>query len=182
VANSKGTNILSMRKLLGQAGQVKEQLFLSSLTPEERVAHDQTLAMGWVPVAMVDALFRKTAAALFPGDPAGLDRVGRAIAHDNLGGIYRLLLKFTTLQFVVGQVARLWGTYNDTGQVRVDWHEKAGRGVLTLTGYPGFPEGYRLETGGFMAGTAEMCGAQDVRVQSDCPEPDTVRWTLTWKV
>jgi hypothetical protein len=180
VAKSKGTEIVTLRKIVHARGEPFAASFRDALTPGSRQVFDGVTAMSWVPVEDFSRLLAETAAALFPGEKDGLQRLGQAIARDNLTGIYKILLKVTTVPFVLTQVSKLWTTYNDTGKARVLQDGRPHRAEIIVEEFPGLPLPLAAETAGFMAGACEVCGGQGVRVEYDSPSPSTHRWTCTW--
>ena len=180
MANSKGTNVVTLRKLVRAKGNGCEQRILARLSGEDARLYQAALALSWVPVEGLGRIFQVCAEELYPSDPEGLRRIGEQIARDNLGGVYRVLLRLATTQYALSQIGKLWKTYNDTGEVEIEYPEGESSVVIHVNRYPGLPRAYLEETAGYMIGTGRLCGAKNVSVQAEQRPPDSNRWKITW--
>jgi hypothetical protein len=178
MAQSKGTNIVTVRKLVDAAGA--EPRVLAALRSDDVDIYRTTQAMSWVDIHAVARIFDAVAVALFPDDARRLRRLGRSIAEDNMRGMYRLILRVVSIPFAIGQSARIWSTYNDTGQVRVEREDGQPRLRLQVSDYPDFPDSALEETAGYVEGLALLCGARSADVQSWREGDRTVGWTVQW--
>jgi hypothetical protein len=174
---SKGTEVASVRSLLRPAG--KEEALVARLSPAEVELYRETLAVAWVPVDFVARLFELAAAELYVGEGRPLRQLGRAIAKDNLTGIYRVMLRIVSVPFAIQRAASLWYTYNDTGEVRT---ERLGdRLQMTVSGYPEFPEAALEECAGYTEGLMLMCGARHIEVKTSRPKVDAFVFDCAWR-
>ena len=176
---SKGTNVVSVRRLLQAAGQ--EAAVVAQLNPEEAELYRTTLAVAWVPIDFLARLFEVAAAALFPGEPRPIRQLGRTIATDNLTGIYRMLLRVVSIPFAIERAGNLWNTYNDTGDVTITRFGEEQRIRMTVANYRAFPEATVEETAGYIEGVARLCGAQSIDVQCLRLTPDSFAFDAAWR-
>jgi len=180
MTNCKGTNLTFLSKLLKTYGQPALEAFDARLTPEQRKAFADALPVSWVPVEQVAGLFEAAAAIIHPDDPEGVRKLGRALAQDNLSGIYQSLLKMATIPFAIGQVALLWRIYQDHGRARAEQVKGEKRAVLTVEEYEDLPVAIQEEIAGYVIGVGEMVGAKNIRVVRDASNPAALKWNITW--
>jgi hypothetical protein len=115
----KGTNLLHVRTRLRDAGQAQEELFRSKLNPDDLLIYTQAMAFLWYPMDAVVRIFTEAVNVLYPQDKKPFHALGYSQAMDNLGGIYRVILRVVTPEFAISQSARLWKTYFDTGETSI---------------------------------------------------------------
>jgi len=180
MAKCKGTNIVFLRKVLGAAGTAAESQFLEKLTPAEAESYRTALPVSWLAAETTTRLFEAAAEVLHPGDAQGIRRLGRELARDNLKGIYRALLRMTTISFVVGLSARLWGMYHDQGKASAWRDPERNRVVVTVTDYPELPKKFLDEIAGYIFGVAEFTGVKNLKVEKDAQDPRAWKWSVTW--
>lgn len=174
----KGTGIAFLRTLVRSHGPEKEAAFLARLSEQEREIFEKTLASTWVPLETASALLVHAAKVLYPGDVAGLRGVGAEMAKDTLSGIYRVVIKAFTVQMLMKQTARLWGTYHRKGRARASSIHR-NRAQLIVEGYPDMPERFRECNAGFVHGAIEICGGREVTVAAK-GDPDAWVWDCIW--
>ena len=174
---SKGTEVVSVRNLLRAAGQ--EDAFVARLSPDEVDPYRETLAVVWVPVDFVARVFELAAAELYVGEGRPLRQLGRALAKDNLTGIYRVMLRIVSIPFAIQHAASLWHTYNDTGEVGIE--RMGDRLQMTVSGYPAFPEAALEECAGYTEGLMLMCGARNIEVKTSRPTHDAFAFDCSWR-
>lgn len=180
MTNCKGTNLTFLRKLLLTYGPAALAECESRLTPEQRTAFASTLPVSWVPVDLVAAVFEAVASVVHPNDPEGVRKLGQALAHDNLSGIYQSLLRLATIPFALAQVALLWRIYQDHGRAKAVQVKGENRAVLTVEEYEDLPATIQEEIAGYVIGVGEMVGAKNIRVVRDGSNPQAWKWTITW--
>jgi len=176
----KGTTIVFLRRFLGGLGDGKEQALRDQLSPDELELYETSQSMSWLPAEAAASVLEKASQVAFPGDPERLQKLGVAQAHDHLTGIYRLLLRVTTIPFVIGQSAKLWSTYHDTGRARVEREADEKRGTLIVEGYPELPRAISTMSVGYVHGTLELTKVKDISVVPNFSDPNEWRWEVTW--
>ena len=182
MANLKGVVIKVSRELFKlEKNREKEKIFLDSLTPEEMKVYKNTLSITWVPVDVVGRLLDKGAKLLFPEHPYPIRELGRVEAHEQLTGIYKILLYFTTLSMVVQQAARIFATYYDKGKVEfVPNGDK--KIMVTIREFTDLPKTHLDKIGGYIAGMLELIKLQDVVLYNvDASDPNCWKLYYSWK-
>lgn len=181
MAKFKGSGVVFLRTRIQAAGRAEEKALLAKLTPEEADAYTKAMAITWIPLDITAALFRKVAEVLYPGNPKGIFELGRGQARDNLSGIYKIILKLTTVPFLAGQSAKLWRTYYDFGNARTELNADLKKGVLIVENHPDLPKEIRELTRGYIAGAMELTKSEGIQVQSDESNPEAWKWIVHWK-
>ena len=178
MAGYKGVGVVFIRRLLRAAGGDVEKRALSSLSERDCRAYEACTATAWVPIALVTHLAVAAAPLLFPRERDPLDHLGRALAVDNMSGIYAFVVRVMTVEFIARQSARLWRVYHDDGEalaVRVGPRELR----YDIRGYNDMPADFRRYLRGFVAQLVEMTGA--VGVQASLEErADDWGYRITW--
>ncbi|MFH1811137.1 MAG: hypothetical protein ABIJ09_20520 [Pseudomonadota bacterium] len=175
---SKGSNVVTVRKLVQAAGV--EDALLARLSAADVDTYHATLAVSWVDIEVVARIFAAGAAVLFPGDVRSLRRLGRAIAEDNMRGMYRLILRVISIPFAIGQSARIWGTYNDAGRMTVEREPDQPRLRLVVQDYLDFPDATLEETAGYVEGVALLCGARSAQAEGWREGDRRFGWRVQW--
>jgi hypothetical protein len=174
----KAASLVSVRQMLQRADL--EQRFLSELSELEEAEYRRLTATDWVHVALADRVYAAAAPLLFPAQREPVRLLGRELARDHLRGIYRFVIRFVTVPFVVAQTGRLWRMYNSEGALSM---QEVGDRKLSavLTGYPEYPSAVRQSLAGYIVGAIELTGAKDVRVTVDDQDPKAYCFTATWR-
>lgn len=178
MARTKGTNVVSVRRLL--QGAAVEEPVLAQLTPADLELYRETLAVGWVADTFIARLFAVAAPALYPKEPKPIRQLGRTIAQDNLTGVYRVMLRIVSIPFAIERAGSLWRTYNDTGEATITRFGDESRARMTISGYAGFPDECLEETAGYVEGVALLCGAKVADAHPSRPTPDSFAFEVTW--
>ncbi len=116
----KGIGVVFVRSALRGAGADAETKVLTQLTAEERRVYEQTTASEWVSIEVASRLFELAAPVVHVGKVLPLRLLGRDLARDNMSGAYRVFLRVLSVEFILGQTARLWSTYHRHGSSRLD--------------------------------------------------------------
>ncbi|MBN1595845.1 hypothetical protein JW933_07965 [candidate division FCPU426 bacterium] len=176
----KGTGIKILNHLFASHGQDQEAKFLAILTPEEKEGYENIMATSWVPIDLAARLFAKAAEVLFPGDCEGLMKIGREQALNNLTGIYKILIRITTLNFVLSQTALLWKTYFDQGKAQGLGEAEKKKAILRVTGIPDMPKASRQVVAGYVVGVLELINIKNTKVRHMESNPQCWEWEITW--
>ncbi len=176
----KGIGVVFVRTRLRSAGVEAERAVLGQLTDTERRVYDSATASEWVSIEVASRLFELAAPLVHPGKPLPLRLLGRDLARDNMGGVYRALLRVLSVEFVLGQSARLWGTYHRRGLARLD--RIGDREVdFVVSDHPQLPERFRECMCGWIGGTLEMVGANRAVVTKNDDDPHAWHWRIRWQ-
>jgi hypothetical protein len=180
-AASKGSVLLFLRDQIKKRGPEVEKAFLRGLSPEERTAYQSALAFSWVPAAVVARLFEKGAVLLFPGDRvSALREYGRTSMRHDMSGIYKVAMRFTSIPFVVEQTARVWCTYNDTGEPGCEHVQ--GQKLITfhVKNYPDFPDALKHTLAGSIETIVATAGGRHPSVVYMNNGVADHRWVIRW--
>jgi len=178
MAGYKGVGVVFIRRLARERGAAVEQQIVDALNDDDRRTYQACTATAWVPIEFVVRLALTAAPLLFPKDPAPLDRLGRALALDNMGGIYAYLVRVLTVEFIARQSAGLWRVYHDEGEARTE--TLGPRAVrFAIRGYQQMPADFRRYMRAFVAQLIEMTGARGVEVVPD-DDDDSWGYRITW--
>jgi hypothetical protein len=169
VPKYKGTRYETIRKVMHAQGKSAEQAFLAKLTPEEHEKYLYGLPVSWYLVEEI----------LFPNDPQGLRKVGRLNARESLTGIYKLFLRIPSIDFVIGRIAKLWRSYQDTGEAVT--RNYTGKSIeFVLKGYPDLRMDFREYLCGYIIGFLELAGAHNPKIDRDDSNSDALVWKAYW--
>jgi len=178
--NYKGAGLIIVEKLFAKQTPDLREAFVVKLTPAEQQFYKSVLATQWQPIATVAAVFEKAVGFLYPGNRRGLEEMGRQQALDNISGIYRSLLRITTIEFTIKQVAKLWRSYFDEGEASARQEHAEKRVTMTVENFPDLPLANRRVVSGYIQGTLELCGAHNVQVLHDGSQAGKWIWSVTW--
>ena len=180
MANFKGTGIFYLKGLVRATSAEKEKALLSMLNPDERKAYETVLAISRISIDAASKILKAAADVLYPGDPAGLRTIGYKMAHNDLSGIYKILMPVLSVEMAMSQSAKLWSQYHDEGRA---WTDKINEKslIFNVADYPSLPEHFREMLAGYIKGVVERTGEKDVQVQRNDVNPKQWKWTITLK-
>lgn len=106
-----------------QIGPEAWALHLSRLPDDVRRTCERPLASGWYALESLFSTFSALIDARHGGDPRAaepsLRELGRFVAEDNLGTVYRAFLLLAKPETIFGMFPRIWNTYFDGLQAAV---------------------------------------------------------------
>jgi hypothetical protein len=180
MANYKGVSIVFVRKQIQAAGADVEQQLLQRLDPTEQDSYWHTLSSLWLPIPIAQNIIENAVALLYPASSQGFEKLGAARAQDNLNGIYKTLLRVSTVAFVMSQAAKFWSVSYDQGNARAEKVPNHNQGSFIVTGYPELPECFRRLTTGYIGQTLRMTPAKNITVKHDPTNASEWRWNAQW--
>jgi hypothetical protein len=180
MGNFKGTGIVYVKSLVRSTSAEKEKALLSMLNSDERKAYETVLAVSRISIDAASNILKAAADVLYPGDPSGLRTIGYKMAHNDLSGIYKILLPILSVEMAMNQSGKLWSQYHDEGRA---WADKINEKthVFNVADYPNLPEYFREMLAGYVKGVIERTGEKDVQVQRNDANPKQWKWTFTLK-
>ncbi|MEW6515401.1 MAG: hypothetical protein AB1439_00665 [candidate division FCPU426 bacterium] len=185
MSNLKGTDILSILKLVKKAGDSFERDLLQSLSEEARRLATTVIPVSWVPVSLASELMDKASKLLYPAEKLPVAKLAEECAYDHYHGVYRVLLSLlTTPEGLMRRGAKLWQTFYDRGEGRVEELPPAGDRKVTafvVTSIPDLTPVNREFIGHWIMTLARMAGMKDVQYRHDGSNPDRWVWTYTWR-
>lgn len=180
MSDYKGSGIVFLRDQVRRRGPALEQTLLERLGASERTLFLETMSMSWVDMAPTARVLETAIPLLLPEAADPLREFGRRQAHEQLSGIYRILLRVVSVPMVIQQTARLWSTYHSHGQARIERDGDSSSGRLVVTGYPELPLVVRRNTTGYIEGTLERTAVRNIRVIELFAEPQAWTWDVRW--
>ena len=175
MAGYKGVGIVFARAQVRAAG--REDALLELLSADTRTTFLQATAGGWYPIEQATEIFTKASPLLFPGAANPLREFGRALAQDNLGGVYRHIVRLVSVPFLIKQTMVFWRLYHNAG--RATCSSEARSALVELYDYADCPERFRECLCGWIAGAVEVCGGTNARVLKEEGYPFV--WRVTWR-
>jgi len=176
MAKTKGNLIIFLKKCLRERGKEAEDKFIQKLDPDVLEVYRTTLMFFWVPVEKMAKIIEAAAP-----DPKAIMKLGREFGRNNLTTVYRVLLRFTTIPYLIEKAAKFWKLYHDKGNVKVLRKEEENTAVLLVKGYPDLPESLRKLSGGFILSSLEITNAKNIQIERDDRDPVSWKWKITWK-
>ncbi|MCD4813222.1 hypothetical protein K8S19_05970 [bacterium] len=176
----KGSGVVANRDILREINPVLEEKLFELLTPEERKIYETAIPVAKFPAPVVAAIFEKSAAVVFPGDPQAVFKMGKKRAKIALHGIYKVFLKITTVPYLISKTTQLWSAFHDQGKMWVE-KESEKKAIVFLSGYPELIPSFLETTAGFMAGAMEISGAKNVHIDIKTEQKDPWKWIVTWE-
>lgn len=176
----KGIGVVFVRQAVRELGPEVEARLLAQLDEDERRVYEEATASAWVPIEIASRCFELAAPLVHPGKALALRQIGRDLAFDNMRGVYRVFMRVMTVEFVLSQAARLWGTYHRHGSSRVVRHGPKDVDFV-VTGYPRLPERFRECMCGWIIGTLELVGGKSPTVSKSDDDPNEWHWRIRWQ-
>ncbi len=177
----KGSTLLFLRDKVKQRGSEFEKEFVRKLTAEERNTYESALAFTWVPLTVMAGLHEKGAQTFCPGvHSSSLHTWGKMSMLYDLGGIYKMAMKFTAIPFAVKQAARVWATFHNGGQAHCEDSGKKGEVAFVLRGCEDLPEVFTHTLAGSIEAVVDTAGGKNTRVRYVGATAGEHRWEVTW--
>jgi hypothetical protein len=161
----KGTAISSAhRHAREHFGEDGWRIVLDGLTPEDRQQVERgVLVSAWYPFSLFITIVR-VLEKHFGGQVPRLHReMGRAAAEYGLTSFYKIFFKVGSPQFIISKAAKVWRTYNSSGEMTAPVCEK-GHAVIELAGFAEPAPELCERLPGFFERTGELSGGRDVKV------------------
>ena len=175
-----GSNLQTSRRVARKlVGDEAFERALAVLTAEERAAYMESTVLSWVPVAMIDRAMEEIArAARIPAEELVV-HVTRVSQEEMLHTIYRILMRITTDEALIGRTNTFYSKVYDTGTLSSVF-PAPGRANVTLLGWPSISS---LQIAGLGAGietTLRCAGRKEARVHGK-RSADGAVYTCTWR-
>jgi len=166
----KGTALSSAHRYVAERfGQDTWRTVVATLAADERQQIEGgILVSAWYPFALFMRIVRVLEAQLGPQVPRLHREMGRAAADYGLTTFYKIFFKVGSPQFIVSRAAKVWRTYNSSGEMPVPVCEH-GHAVVELVGFEDPARELCERLPGFFERTVELSGGRDVKlVHSKC--------------
>ena len=140
------------------------------------------LAISWLPLEHSAPVYEVAYETLFARDDEAMLRLGRKQLHNDMTGIYRLLLRATTPAFVAAHVGKIYGTYTrDCGTLRAEAPTGTALALL-MEDRPYSSRPFCSYMRGSILGVLELTGVRNLAVRmTELPSfPARCRFSATW--
>jgi hypothetical protein len=181
MGNAKGTDIAFLRKRLRDIGPAAEKPFLDQLSPEERKTYETATPVRWVPIETSAKIQQIAVQFIFPGNPAGLQELGREQANSDLSGLYKIIVRLMTVPALIKKLSSLWHSYNDKGELKAIWQEGSHSAQLIVENYPELPLVSLQQMQGYFQGALEMTGAKNIHLGTDFNDSQAFKFFFSWE-
>jgi uncharacterized protein (TIGR02265 family) len=180
MARMKATDIVTLKKVLRSRTDDSEQRLLSKLSPNLCDLYQNSLAFAWNEIDQQTQLYHQAAHLLFPAHPHALHQLGRTIAQQVYTGIYRVLLRIPSTEFLIGQGERVWRTYFDEGKFGI---KRLGPQKLEviISDFPDLPKDLRDYIAGHIQALLELAGAKGISVMAEAQSSQPWCWQVSWQ-
>lgn len=180
MTKTKGTDIVSLRKVFQEQGAEREKAFVVSLPSDLQLLYQTALHNTWTLVEKQTELYQRAAEFLYPGSPDIMRKLGKAMAGKSFSTVYRLFLRIPTLAFVIARTAQIWGTYYDRGRASVEDFQPLSGARFVVRDVPDLPRALREVVCGHLEVILELTGCLDIRIDLE-EEPGQWIWRLRWR-
>ncbi|MEW6517166.1 MAG: DUF2378 family protein [candidate division FCPU426 bacterium] len=181
MALSKAAGVIHTRTLLREKGKEAEAKLLSRLTPEEQVQYLALLPVSKIPIETATKIYLASVPILFPDKTVsqGMQELARSTALNDMRGVYSILLRFTTPEFMIKQTAKIWQTYHDAGEATAE-HVGPKQALLRVTRYPDLPKAFLDIVSGYILGLFQISGVKNTQMQVRDHNPEAWEWLVSW--
>jgi hypothetical protein len=181
LGNVKCTSFLSLKQYWPSLGPDTESRFIQSLPPALAEVYSNLTPGKMLPIETTVAMNEVFGRFLFPQDPESeqLVKLGVLLANLDLNGIYKLLLKITSVPYAIQQSAVLWQTFHDQGETFIEQPDKNHLFYLIFD-YPTMPLKYRIFLSGWIKGLLEICGAKNISITLIGHQAPHVTFDIHW--
>lgn len=177
----KCTSFEGIKRYLQRQGGGAEKSFIRSLPADMAQIYPTLLPINRLPIDTIQAMIQHMADFLFSGknESERLINIGVLMATQDMNGIYKFLLRFTTIAYAMQKSAMLWKTFHDQGDSRVEEISKTHVRYI-ISGYAEMPKNYRTFLSGYILGLLNLCGAKNATVVL-APHETEVVYDIHWQ-
>lgn len=179
----KGSSVEFLRQYIKKFDPNMESAMIKLLDGQCRQVYNQAMSVGWVPVEVMDKLLIAFAQTLYADDRLedAMEKIGYDMGQTQLSGIYRVIIKLSTLPMFVNKSAQLWRLYYKKGTGRAYMDSKSKTAVFSVKNYPDLPLSLRLATIGFIKAVGMLAGLNQVTVEHHQEQKRLWLWVASWQ-
>jgi hypothetical protein len=177
----KGNGIHYIHHVLKSKGELEEQKFLATLTPEEAEVYTKNLPISWIPMSDVITIYTKAVNYIYSDRPFAWVDMGKGMAIFHFNGMYKYLLKIASVSFIMQQSAKIWGLYFNQGKAQAVKPSAEKAIHFMVRDFPELPLCLRKMSVGFIHGILSLTEARNVRIHQEDQNPNEWKWVLTWE-
>ena len=164
MAQVKGTAVQSsMRYVKERFGENALARVIERLPEGDRGSFGHgALSSAWYGMDAFLRFMQEAEKQLHAQEPDLVRRMGRASCEYGVTGIYKIFFKVGSPEFIISKAARVFGSYYDTGELKIA-QSGPGLAVAELVGFEGGAPQFCERIYGWMQRTLEMSGAKGLR-------------------
>lgn len=175
-----GSNLTVSRRVARElVGSDAFERALSDLSPEERSSYMDSTAMSWVPVAHIDRALERLAHHSGHAAEWLSAELARRSQEEMLNTLYRVLMRITTDEALIGRTQTFYSKVYDTGSLSSVF-PAPGRCEVTLSGWRTISDLQLVGLGAGVETTLRCAGRKDARVQGR-RTADGAFYLCTWR-
>ncbi len=176
----KGMVLLTIHTLLKQQEEGTTERFLAQLSPANRTVFESATATQWIPSQTAATFYAAAAPLLFPNHTDDIEQLGRALAQNALGGLYKSILAITSVTFLIKRTPLVWTLYHSTGKAEIILTPGRHQGRMVVRQAADMPHIILRSVSGFSLHALEMAGGHSVTCQLNTENPDAWEWLFDW--
>lgn len=163
---SKGAGFLTLKEVwIELLDPADLAAVIAKLSPEARAIWDHPpLAVSWTPQRPAFELHRRIEEHLGPRSLAMAEEVARRVVHRNFSGVYKVLIRMATIDYVISRAEKYYTQYRkNQGTLQT---RRTGP-TSSWNRYEGIPDAIPIHAwflGGAGIGMIELVGAKNARV------------------
>lgn len=175
-----GSNLVVSRRVVRKlVGDEAFERALAALTAEEREAFMDSTVLSWVPATAIDRAMAEFARAARTTPEELVVEATRIAQEEMLHTIYRILMRITTDEALIGRTNTFYSRVYDTGTLSSVF-PTPGRANVTLTGWPTISSVQIAGLGAGIETTLRCAGRKEARVLGKRTADGAV-YTCSWK-
>ncbi|MBN1960116.1 MAG: hypothetical protein JW841_04160 [Deltaproteobacteria bacterium] len=179
MAEIKATAVCFIKQKLRDLGGDAESAFIKTLPVKAAEIYKTVLPLSWIPTDIAAIIYKQGAKTLYPGNHNDcLRQLGFESCRVSYTGIYRLLIRISTIPFLLEQAARIWSNHYNKGQV-VAQRLSAKTAVFIVRDYPDLNDTLAEVISGYICALCELSGEKDPYVKRE-NTPSEWRWMVNW--
>jgi len=135
----------------------------AALTPEDRAIFSKPiLPITWLDYSAFMRFMLLADKVLGKGDMQIVKDASVYSAQQDLRGIYKIFISFTSPEFIIKNVGVMWRQYYDSGSITVEGKQEKS-GALKLVNFPDIPLHHDADQLPYMEECLRLSGAKNVR-------------------
>ncbi len=178
----KGAGVVYLRSQLKAKGPDILAAFLKQLTPDEQKRFNSVIHISKIPIDFAIKLVNSAAPLLYPklSPEKASWQYNYDMAQDQMNGVYKVILRFATPEFVISQAAKVWSTIHSDGHVQCIEHRDIFSAEFILLDYPHIPKSFLPMVSAYLVGILELTGVKNTKVNTDFSNNQKWIWYVSW--
>jgi hypothetical protein len=180
VPSNSGTSVLDLLKAYQEiVGHEVVAAAKRKLPAADRAVIEATVAVSWVPVAILGRFIDQIAAEANLEAESLLDQAVRLATKTTFKTVWRLMLRLTSDEAILARTPLFWSKSRNVGRLSARI-VASGRAEVSLTGWPGVSKRQLRTLAVSMTTLVELCGRRNVRTTYE-PTHDGAVYHMAWR-